>query len=213
MLSLAPAPVADGLSPQLHLSRLSGSVFLLSWTIEAPVLSRPRILLAAQEKRLASGSVVLPLGDGRVRVVVVFRHGGPGEVVATLSEDSPGGDTTARSLGCMARNGRLMLIGFASGIEAEDRPGVAPRALCFGNLSIGGVLLSYASDPAIARQRSGFNLVPRAVGEDIQRALEDLLAAGRIRPDIGRVVGFADVPAALDDMEDRKTIGRTVVEW
>lgn len=96
MLSLAPAPVADGLSPLLHLSRLSGSVFLLSWTIEAPVLSRPRIALAAREKRLASASVSLPLGDGRMRVVVVFRHGGPGEVVAALSDDSTGGDTTAR---------------------------------------------------------------------------------------------------------------------
>jgi len=96
MLSLAPAPVTDGLSPQLHLSRLSGSVFLLSWTIEAPVLSRPRISLAAREKRLASASVVLSLGDGRMRAVVAFRHGGPGEVVATLSDDSPGGDTTAR---------------------------------------------------------------------------------------------------------------------
>jgi GT2 family glycosyltransferase len=95
MLSLAPAPVADGLSPLLHLSRLSGSVFLLSWTIETPVLSRPRIALAAREKRLASASVSLPLGDGRMRVVVVFRHGGPGEVVAALSDDSTGGDTTA----------------------------------------------------------------------------------------------------------------------
>lgn len=96
MLSLAPAPVTDGLSPQLHLSRLSGSIFLLSWTIDAPVLSRPRIALAAGEKRLASASVVLTLGDGRLRVVVVFRHGGPGEVVAALSGDSPAGDTTAR---------------------------------------------------------------------------------------------------------------------
>ncbi|CAN7626984.1 glycosyltransferase family 2 protein [Bosea sp. LjRoot90] len=96
MLSLAPAPVADGLSPQLHLSRLSGSVFLLSWTIEAPVLSRPRIALTAHEKRLASGSIALALGDGRMRVVVVFRHAGTGDVIATLSDDSPDGDITAR---------------------------------------------------------------------------------------------------------------------
>jgi len=94
MLSLAP--VADGLSPQLHLSRLSGSVFLLSWTINAPVLGRPRIMLTAAERRLASGSVVLGLADGGARVIVVFRHGGHGEVVATLSDDTPGGDTTAR---------------------------------------------------------------------------------------------------------------------
>ncbi|WP_332684834.1 glycosyltransferase [Bosea sp. (in: a-proteobacteria)] len=96
MLTLAPAPIADGLSPQLHLSRLSGSVFLLSWTIDAPVLARPGIALAARGKRLASASLALGLGDGRMRVVVAFRHAGQGELVATLSDDGPGGDITAR---------------------------------------------------------------------------------------------------------------------
>lgn len=96
MLTLAPAPIADGLSPQLHLSRLSGSVFLLSWTIDAPVVTRPGIALSAHGKRLASASLALGLGDGRVRVIVAFRHAGPGDLVATLSDEGPGGDITAR---------------------------------------------------------------------------------------------------------------------
>ena len=96
MLTLAPAPVAEGLSPQLHLSRLSGSVFLLSWTIDAPVVTRPGIALSAHGKRLASASLALGLGDGRVRVIVAFRHAGPGDLVATLSDEGPGGDITAR---------------------------------------------------------------------------------------------------------------------
>ncbi len=104
MLTLAPALIADDLSPQLHLSRLSGSVFLLSWTIDAPALARPGIALAARGKRLVSASVALGLGDGRMRVIVVFRHAGQGEfrhagqgeIVATLSDNSPGGDITAR---------------------------------------------------------------------------------------------------------------------
>jgi NADPH:quinone reductase len=125
--------------------------------------------------------------------------------------DGVGGDTTVRSLQCMARNGRLMIIGFASAIEAEDEPTVTPRSLCFGNVSIGGVLLSYRIDPTIAKRAAGFNVVPRSVGDEIQRSLEALLAAGKIRPVIGRTVSFAEVPAALDDMEDRKTVGRTVV--
>ena len=53
--------------------------------------------------------------------------------------------------------------------------------------------------------------MPRSVGEEVQRSLESLLDAGKIRPVIGRTVDFADLPAALDDMEDRKTTGRTVV--
>jgi len=125
--------------------------------------------------------------------------------------DGVGGETTVRSLQCMARNARLMLIGFASAIEAEDQPTVTPRALCFGNVSIGGVLLSYRNDAAMTKRATGFNVVPRSVGEDIQRSLESLLDAGKIRPIIGRTVDFADLPAALDDMEDRKTVGRTVV--
>ncbi|MEO5842127.1 MAG: zinc-binding dehydrogenase [Acidimicrobiales bacterium] len=125
--------------------------------------------------------------------------------------DGVGGETTVRSLQCMARNGRLMIIGFASAIEAEDEPTVTPRALCFGNVSIGGVLLSYRIDSSQTKRATGFNVVPRSVGDEIQRSLEALLDAGKIRPIIGRTVGFADLPAALDDMEDRKTIGRTVV--
>lgn len=96
MLTLAPAPIADGMSPQLHLSRLSGSVFLLSWTIDAPMLARPAIALAARGKRLASASLALGLDDGRTRVIVAFRHASQGELVATLSGDGPGGDITAR---------------------------------------------------------------------------------------------------------------------
>lgn len=132
-------------------------------------------------------------------------------VGADLVFDGVGGDTTVRSLRCMARNGRLMIIGFASAIEAEDEPTVTPRSLCFGNISIGGVLLSYRIDPTIAKRAAGFNVVPRSVGDEIQRSLEALLAAGKIRPVIGKTVSFAEVPTALDDMEDRKTIGRTVV--
>jgi NADPH2:quinone reductase len=134
-----------------------------------------------------------------------------GGVGADLVFDGVGGETTARSLRCMARNGRLMIIGFASAIEAEDEPTVTPRALCFGNVSIGGVLLSYRIDPTIAKRATGFNVVPRSVGDEIQRTLEALLDKGAIRPVIGRTVSFAELPAALDDMEDRKTIGRTVV--
>jgi NADPH2:quinone reductase len=125
--------------------------------------------------------------------------------------DGVGGETTVRSLQCMARNGRLMIIGFASAIEAEDEPTVTPRALCFGNVSIGGVLLSYRLDASQTKRATGFNVVPRSVGDEIQRSLEALLDAKKIRPIIGRTVDFADLPAALDDMEDRKTTGRTVV--
>jgi NADPH2:quinone reductase len=125
--------------------------------------------------------------------------------------DGVGGEVGERSLRCLAYNGRYMIIGFSSGIEAEERAAVTPRTLCFGNFSVGGVLLSYSSDPVVFRRHSGFNLTPRHVGDRVQSRLVELLEAGLIRPVIGRTVPFGDLPAALDDMEDRRTTGRTVV--
>jgi NADPH:quinone reductase len=125
--------------------------------------------------------------------------------------DGVGGDVGDRSLDCLARNGRYLVVGFASGIEAEEIATVTPRRLCFGNYSVNGVLLSYTADPLTVRRATGFNVTPRAVGDAVQARLVELLEAGEIHPVIGREVDFADLPAALDAMEDRATIGRVVV--
>ena len=61
-----------------------------------------------------------------------------------------------KSLPCLARNGRHLIIGFSSGIEAEEVPMVNGRTLCFGNISLLGVILSYR-DPAVVSPGSGFN--------------------------------------------------------
>src|SRR6478735_8442991 len=121
--------------------------------------------------------------------------------------DGVGGEVGDRSLDCLARNGRYLIVGFASGIEAEEVATVTPRRLCFGQFSIHGVLLSYTSDPIAARGATGFNITPRAVGDAVHTRLLVLLEEGRIRPIVGREVDFADLPAALDAMEDRATIG------
>ena len=115
------------------------------------------------------------------------------------------------SLRCLAYGGRYRIIGFSSGIEAEEVPFVTPRTLCFGNFSVGGVLLAYTSDPAAARRATGFNLTPRWVGDRIHDRLTELLAKGDIRPVVGATVPFTALPRALDEMEQRRTVGRTVV--
>ena len=141
---------------------------------------------------------------------VVDATGGYG---CDLVFDGVGGEVTDKSLQCLARNGRHMIVGFASGIEAEDRPGVLPRTLCFGQFSTGGVLLSYTNDPLAARRRGTFNVTPRSVGDDVHRELLELLAEGAIHTVVGRVAPATELPAALDEMERRETIGRTVVMW
>ena len=118
-----------------------------------------------------------------------------------------------QSLRCLAYGGRYRIIGFSGGIEAEEQPFVTPRALCFGNFSVGGVLLAYTSHPEVARRATGFNITPRAVGEELHAGLIDLLGSGRIRPVVGATVGCEELPAALQAMEERRTVGRTVVRW
>jgi NADPH2:quinone reductase len=105
-----------------------------------------------------------------------------------------------------------LVVGFASGIEVEEVPIVNGRTLCFGNFSLVGVVLSY-QDPTLTPAGLGYNPMPPEVGNQVQAHLVELLRAGQIRPVIGKVVPFEQLPSALEEMEARSTVGRTVVTW
>jgi NADPH2:quinone reductase len=124
--------------------------------------------------------------------------------------DGVGGQTMIQSLRCLGRSGRHLVVGFASGIEAEEIPLVNGRTLCFGNISILGVLLSY-TDPALIPSGSGYNPTPRDTGLRIHDELIGLWRAGHIRPVLGAVEPFEELPAALERMENRATVGRVVI--
>lgn len=124
--------------------------------------------------------------------------------------DLVGGDTTLATLPAMAAGGRLVMAGFSGGIEAEDEARIAPRPILFGNLSLGGVMLAYREGPT---KLGAVNLLPRALGESIQRELLGLLAAGRIRPIVGRVAKYTELPAELELLASRATLGRSVLDW
>ena len=111
-----------------------------------------------------------------------------------------------------------MVIGFASGIEAEEVPMVSGRALCFGNFDLVGVILAYVEVIAAPHVTQfapvpvpRFNPPTVDVGRQVQNHLLELLAAGAIRPIIGRTVPFEEVAQALEGMESRQTVGRVVV--
>jgi NADPH2:quinone reductase len=125
--------------------------------------------------------------------------------------DGVGGPVVEPSLRSLARNGRHLVVGFASGIEAEEEPMITGRTLCFGNLSVLGVLLSYHGDPLAVRRHAGYNVTPRSVGDEINDRLCAMAASGAIRPVIGGTVPFEELPRALDEMEQRRTLGRVVV--
>lgn len=124
--------------------------------------------------------------------------------------DTVGGDTTQQTFRCMAFNGRHVLAGFASGIEAEDE-GIAPRPVLFGNFSLVGVCHAYTDDAVALKQAMGFNFPTHADGERVHDRVLELIARGAIRPVVDRDIDFADLPSGLDAMARRETVGRVVV--
>jgi NADPH:quinone reductase len=57
---------------------------------------------------------------------------------------------------------------------------------------------------------TGFNFPGHADGVRLHNELLDLIAAGALRPIVGREVAFEDLPAALEALEHRETVGRVV---
>jgi NADPH2:quinone reductase len=183
---------------------------------------------AAVQLAVAAGARVIATAGGEEKLdfarslgaefAIDYRNGSFAPAVLDATEgrgvdvcfDGVGGDVTTESLRCLSRNGRHLVVGFASGIEAEEVPIVSGRALCFGNISLMGVILAYR-DPAVPAG-SGFNPTPRVVGEKVHAHLIELLRAGTIRPLVGKTVAFEQLPLALEEMEARATTGRVVVQ-
>jgi NADPH2:quinone reductase len=123
--------------------------------------------------------------------------------------DTVGGAVTTETFRAMAFNGRHLIIGFASGIEAEERP-LPIQPSIYGNFDLVGICFAYVDSPRPARP-FGMNFLSTAQGVDIWNRILQLSRAGTIRPVIGRQIEFADVPAGLEALERRETTGRTVV--
>jgi len=106
--------------------------------------------------------------------------------------DPVGGEAAAATVDCLARDGRLLAVGFASGAwAAPDLWQVVRR-----NASVVGV---YAG---------GYT---RAEHEADHEALCALVARGAL-PLATRVVGFDAVPAALTEVAAGRAVGKTVVQ-
>jgi NADPH2:quinone reductase len=138
---------------------------------------------------------VIDLTDGRGADVVV---------------DLIGGDRTETIWTCVAREGRYVPVGF----NDDPHSGLTGRPLrkvAMGNFSVLGVMLGY-NDMPIELRKFGLNTFPPAVGREVHAALLALVTAGAIRPVIGRRISMPEVATALEDHEQRRTTGRTVVD-
>jgi NADPH2:quinone reductase len=90
--------------------------------------------------------------------------------------------------------GRHVLCGHAGGLLPID-----PHFYLRNHTLVGVTLGGYGADEM------------RRIGEETQRAVDDLMAAGAYRPTPTRVIEFDEVPAALADLAHRRTTGRVVV--
>ncbi len=128
--------------------------------------------------------------------------------------DNVGEAVMEESMKCIAYNGRYLMMGFASDKSYADEKFIVPRRISTGNLKLCGVLLAYADavTSPLMKKGMGWNFVSDELGERITRDIVELVIAKKIKPVIGQVVDFDALPAALEAMRDRKTVGRTIVK-
>jgi NADPH2:quinone reductase len=137
--------------------------------------------------------VVIDRTRENVIEVVKSVTGGRG---ADVVYDPVGGDAFAQSIKSIAFEGRIVVVGFASG----QIPSAALNHALVKNYSILGLHwgLYQTKDPAAVR--------------DCQARLVKLVTDGLIKPLIGERLGLADVPAGVQRLADGDTIGRIVFQ-
>ena len=110
--------------------------------------------------------------------------------------DVVGGDAFTDSLRCLAEKGRVLVVGFAAG---QGIPEVKVNRLLLGNTDVRGVGWgAYAMTRPGYMQKQWHRLAP-------------MIEAGVIKPPIGATYDLADFGSALVDMDERRTLGKSVV--
>jgi NADPH:quinone reductase len=114
---------------------------------------------------------------------------------ADVIYDSVGGDTTDQSLKCIAWNGRLLIIGFASG----KIPAIQANRILLKNIAVTGLHWG-----AHAQKD------PKRIGQ-VMDALFALYDKGAIEPVIFGRYPLDQVPAALAALGGRQSYGKVIV--
>ncbi len=183
---------------------------------------------AAIQLAVAAGARVIAVAGGPEKVALCLELGATRAVSHTSEDvfevvmdetgdrgadvifDPIGGDQTEMLWTCGTLGGRYLAVGFNDDPES-GLTGRALRKLSMANMTVMGVLLAYLDTPRDFR-RFGINGFPPEVGQRVHEHLLGLVAAGSIRPVVGRTVSLDGVGAALGDHAARRTSGRTVVD-
>lgn len=118
-----------------------------------------------------------------------------GGVGVDLVMDVVGGTLFTDSLRSLAPQGRLLVVGFVDGAIPE----VKVNRLLLNNVDVRGVGWG-----AYAMVRPGYMAQQ-------WRELEPMMAAGVVDPPLGAVYPLEDFGRALEEMDERKTLGKTVL--
>jgi NADPH:quinone reductase len=145
---------------------------------------------AALARELGADVVVDRRAEDFVAVVKEVTGGRGADVVF----DPVGGDSFYRSAKCVAFEGRIVVVGFASG----DIPSAALNHALVKNYSILGL------------QGLAYRFLDIASIRDYHAELTKLVAAGQIRPLISERLSLDDVPDALRRLAAGSTTGRLV---
>jgi NADPH2:quinone reductase len=110
--------------------------------------------------------------------------------------DVVGGDVFTDSLRSLATQGRLLVVGFASG---QGIPEVKVNRLLLNNVDVRGVGWG-----AYAMVRPGYM-------QEQWRTLVPMIESGLVKPPIGATYDLDGMGQALLDMDQRRTLGKSVV--
>ena len=168
-------------------------------------------LAAVQFARSAGATVIAGVGD-EVKAQLAIAAGAAHAVVTRAADwparvsdltgghgpdvvfDPVGGAIAEASLKAIARNGRLLVVGFASG----EIPRLAANRLLLKNASALGVYWSHEQDGP---------LVARSLVEIFK-----LWEAGKVRVEASRTYPFDMLRTALADLSARRSAGKCVLE-
>ena len=115
---------------------------------------------------------------------------------ADVIYDPVGGDVFDQSTGCIAWEGRILVIGFSSGRIPEIRT----NKVLLKNMSVIGLWWG------------NYRLHNPQLIEETQERLFQMYNEGAVKPVIHSAVEFKDLPQALELIENRKSYGKVVLK-
>jgi NADPH2:quinone reductase len=167
--------------------------------------------LASVEVAQSKGANIIASASSSLRLEVAKKHGANhvvnysnknwfdevNEITngkgADIILDPVGGDIGEHSLRCLAMDGKLLIVGFASGKMQK----LAPHRLLLKRASAVGVYWNHDEDKDLLRGTT--------------KELENLILTKQINPLIDKRFEFNELPTALSELNDRKVIGKIVL--